>query len=504
MKKIYFSFLVLLPIILKSQTFSLKLGDEFSGYPMDMHQGVFKKNNDNFCFIRSAININKELIFLHNIGKNLNSNTKNELKLPFEDGYSGPFFELSGKIYWIVLKKNKKEKKLERFLISINEKLEVDKIKPIGELQYNDYNDFPTVKISMSPDSSKLLIYDIFDNNEKKSNYVLNFTCLNKDFEVLFQNNFDFKVSQKLVDVQNVIISNDANIYLLSKTYKSSNTQGWNSKTQMPDFSRAVTIIFHDGKTKTKNLDLKNMTAFGSIGFNALSDVFVILPFFYEKSNTPEGLNIVKFDKNNFENISSIKRDFTQEEIKKFGTWSKKEKENNWLYINQQDWTFEADGFNCYLEKTFYRTEQYGRSIDTYRYSKDCLNFKIDNLGNLKKMYFIPKEFVEKTMGDYGRSFMFQCNNTSFFLYNDRKKNLKKNTSDYKDFNSEGNTAITTVLAFEDKNGDLIRKELNAEKDYYAIPFLTQKIAENKYLICLVHIKFLSLKYKIAELTINP
>lgn len=504
MKKKYFWFLVLVPIILKSQTFNLKWGDEFSGYPMDSHMGVFKKNSDDYCFIRSVININKKLIFIHNVGKNLNSNIKNELKLPFENGYSGPFFELKGNIYWITLKKNKKERKLERFIISINEKLEIDKIVHIDDLKYNDYDDFPNIKICFSPDSSKLLIYNIFDSDEKKIENVLNFTCLNNNFEVIFQNNYNFKVSQNLVDVQNVIISNDANVYLLSKTYKSSNKKEWNSKLQIPNYSRAITVVYPDGKANTKNLDVKKLTALGSIGFSALNDIFVVLPYANEKSIKPEGLNIYKFDKNNFDIMSNIRRDFTSEELKKFGTWSKKDYEEFWFYINQQNWIVEPDGFNCYLEKTFFRTEKYGRSIDTYRYSKDCMNFKIDNSGILKNINFVPKNFVEKSIGDFGQSFMFQSNNINYFLYNDRKKNLECNTSNYEDFSSKGNGAITTVLAFENKNGDLVRKELIDEKDYVVIPFLTQKITENKYLICLVHIKFLSLKYKFGELIINP
>jgi len=499
---------IIIPLLLFSfvnfgQKIEIKYSKEVKGSVLDNYKGFLKGTNEDIYFNKSVFSLTKETNYFIKIDKNLNIGDKTKVGTPSKDTYGFSMIELDGKFFWFTLKLLKKKRIFEREVLEVNPELGVRNYKTLGTLSYHKYKDVPNEIIYFSPDSSKILIADFFDEDKKKENYIINFVVLDRSLNVLMEKKYDFKISQRKVDVQKVIISNEGKVFWLSKIYNTNSRKEINYKTKKPDYIRVINSLSTEGKINTKKLKLTDLTLTGALMLDKKGDLFIVLPYKNKKSVFPEGLYIKIYNSKTLKLLKQNNRIFSQKEINEFGDWKSKEKKFIDFYNFNNNWINDESGLTCYMDKTYMKSERTGGGYKTFYYSKSGVTFRIDSSAKLLKTTLIPKAIVGASNLTSG-TLSFKINNRIYYLYNDTKKNLDKPISDYKNFKLKKYfSKETAVLAYVNNKGILKRNILNAGKGYLLGIDHVVRISDNKILIYFVKFTTFGMKYKFATLSIT-
>ena len=216
MKKIYY-FLLLSCSISFAQNIDLRWSEKIK-----TKEDVFVLGGKNGVYYTRYKGEDDRLI-CRKYDKNLNLISEKPLQFEFDDKkktYAGAYF-VEDKIIHFIEEKVRKEDK--QYLYAAISDLDLNADKKILVLDDAEDNAMTFGIRSISPDSTKVLVYNEL-KGRKKDPSVLNFKVYNTTFtDVLYQKSVSLPIKASRFDMTSVNVDNLGNIYVLAKIYKEKN-----------------------------------------------------------------------------------------------------------------------------------------------------------------------------------------------------------------------------------------------------------------------------------------
>lgn len=402
---------------------------------------------------------------------------KEKLGLPFKNGYVSDDFVHDGRYYRLALQKNKKERKLVRQLCEFNTEGQYIDIKPLKEMVYNKFADFPQQEMVMTDNDSLMLTVDIYDEDKKKEDHLVEFAVYSTDgFEKLrdVQIKKSGKLNQRLVHFHDQLISENGDVYGVYQIHQKGKEYKKVKGKVLPNFHHELVKYSADGEITT--FKIPNRKYFHnemSLFKNKNGKVFIVSIFRHDKSydSHGQGLSVFTID----ETTGKLKANhhvFDKDEIIEFGNWSKKKSKQgikpNTKFRGE---SLKSDDGSIHIQAER-RTEPWRRNA-TSKYQTIVLEssivFSISEEGEVINNFHVPKFF--ETEYFYGYSKLFFHNGKPALIYNDLYSNYKIKVNNYKKFNGYeifGNGPNHVVLAYQDDTGRVKREAITDSKKGFA------------------------------------
>ena len=298
----------------------------------------------------------------------------------------------------------------------------------LDTIRKNFAESYPTLKYLESEDKSKILVYFINENLGKHDEF--HFLLLDKDLNIIIKKNIDIPLTNKNVDIYDVLLANNGQIYLILSEYKtlglSSALRYWllSSSADFDQLDR-VELKPDDGKYLNNvlfKIDNRNgnIVAAGFYADDAIhsSNAEGIFYNVFNMSNPSE--SFIRFEAFTPEFIARVKG-------------NRKVRTNDRLYTFViDDIILRQDGGALIIAESFYKTLRNSADLfDPYNYNavndinityhyEDLLIVSVMPNGEIHWKNVLPKN--QTSIGDLGRYASYSKVNTGTsieFIYND-------------------------------------------------------------------------------------
>lgn len=405
-----------------------------------------------------------------------------EFGVPFDKTYGYDFVDVNNRLFRFLLTKEKKTKKLYRSMVEYNTIGEIQGIYMIDSIEYKAYKDMPAVRMRYSQDSSYLLIVDAIDSDDKKKDYILRTTVMDKNLEIQHITEYKptRKKSQKTTDLSSIAIGNNGTVYALHQVIgengrlskKHKNKSKSDPRKSIANYHFELTRITLDGKVTHDKIDHNHEFSNHESIFMADKDEPIIVLQINdtkEKDAVAIGLNVVTYDKAK-NTLKSNPQIFSKSEWEKFGYESKRKNcggLRKFGALNAQSVIINGELY-FFSERIFYETDRNGTRRS---FAEEAVIFSVNEQGDITNIINVPKfsmSFFNQT-----NSLLTKAGNKIALLYHDSKRNKDKDLKDYKSFSAKSmfkNKTRNMVCAVADQNGNVSRKVLKNTDDLLALP----------------------------------
>lgn len=437
-----------------------------------------------------------------------------EIGVPFDNTFGYDFVALDGKLYRFLLTKEKKTKKLYRTMVEYQTSGEIQNISMMDSIEYSAYKDMPAVRMIYSPDSSYILIADVIDHDDKKKDFVLRTTVLNRAMEIVNITEYKptMKKSQKRIDCKALQISNDGTVYALHsvlgenarRSKKNKNRPKSDKRKSIANYHFELTTIDLDGKIEHEKLDHNNEFSLHEKLYMVGQEKPIIVAQINdtkEDNATMIGLNVMVYDPTT-KKYKSNPHIFSKEEWEQFGYKSKiKGCGGMRKHSALRDQVVTIDGKHYFFsERTFTEVDRNGNKR---AFMEEAVIFGIDNQGEIVDLVNIPKFCM--TWFRNSASLLMNNNGKLAFLYHDSKRNNEKDLKDYEDFSAKSmfkSKKRNLVCALID-DSSIERQFLKDTDDLLAITGHHVKSADGSYYIPVLDTPSITSKGKLYVYKIN-
>lgn len=406
---------------------SLKKSAIFKEKKESVIMSVSKDSNNNLYIVRKLERKKGYLFELYN--QDFNLIKSHEHKLEKRHDIAGGYLK-GNKVGYIEYYKNKKEKKIEAFLYESSVKGLVFTKKRIFEVSTEGFpNFFDRLFSSSKIDNnfegnltfSKSGEYNVFNidsyNKEKENHKILVF---DKDFNKLWEKDFKTSHKDKNFNLQNIKISDNAEVFILGKVSDKKKRKKEGGKYHYELFK------ISESETKTTSLSVdEHFAATLELNFTN-QDKISCIGFYSDKNdNRFKGVSAFIINPKDLSIISKKFSPFTEQFLTdKYGKKKDKELRNiefkNIEYTEDGNMIITAEEF---FIRTHYVHSQYGGYTTTSYNFDDIIVLKIDKQGKLLWARNINKAQTASYFSDplmsYGTA---QYKNNGYLILNAHKK----------------------------------------------------------------------------------
>ena len=462
-----FIFLAILSILIFTKSYS-------QTFELDFSKDIKVKNR---YAIKGFVNSDNLILGPFVDGKKfsnklISSDTKGNLKefdieFPKEKGTQPKFISVDDKILSFCYIKDKKKRALDLYCNFYNDRGSIKTSKVIYTVTYADYEDEPLLRVSLSDNKDYVLVLNIFDNNDKKKDLIINGLVFDKDINQLskFTHKKDKNRSQKLNGLNDFDISNEGIVHMLMMEYNDKlKDEVKKNGVKVPNYFYTLYSYNLDGTHSHDDILFKDYFPIHTALFlNADQEPNVIMDL-REKPNSQElCIGFQTLIKKNDGILTKHRYMFDQSDFSAMGMVDK----YNSKFFEFGNFLILDDAIHFVYQSVFFVTKRSGEMIYRERVSGSSVVFDLTNDGEIVDYTFIPKFNVT---GVNGRSCkLMPYRNSYAMLYIDRTKNLERDLSEFRKYSSKMVLSKKTskVLAYRNENNVLERKELKKLKDYY-------------------------------------
>jgi hypothetical protein len=448
---------------------------------------VITQNNEGY-FITV---LRKNKLFLEqidynlNIVKSINLSDKEESDITIT--HYDDFF-INGNIYIFKKYKNKNLQTIDLYAEKINPQTFVrsEKAIKIFSMPYNKglFNNIPEIKTIVSPNNSKLLIYNDI-KEDKKENETFNLNLFDENLQKIGEKKLEIPYRSDLFVIKEIRVDDFGNVYFTCLEYLDKEAKA-ESKTKFKYRYRILCYMKERDELKdyVLNLDNKFITVAkiaidkkGDIivtGFYSEKNRYAIKGTFYQLINT--NTNELKVSNYNEFKFNTPYKEESPKNSKENSKKNKKNNNNNELYDYYLDEIKLKDDGSITLiaEKCYYRIIRYtttnpNTGSTTYKERTEYLYLDIYVVhigidGNIKWSTFIPKRQIVNDLGKrYASYICTEFNNKLYFIFNDHPDNIKNGgKAPLKNMGVGKFTAAALVTI--DENGNKTRELLYNQK----------------------------------------
>ncbi|MDA9774531.1 hypothetical protein N9B82_06200, partial [Saprospiraceae bacterium] len=381
--------------------------------------------------------------------------------------------------------------------------------KEIANMKYTDIG-FPKISWQASNDASKILFIAESDTDQRKENYQVNLTMLDDDFNVLWTKDVKLPYSQFRFESSSWTVTNNGEVNFLGKIndeISKFQESIWGSR-NIPSILKIYNISAEESQ-KSHDLVFEDAYRKGiKLHIHKKTENLALIGFTGDSAAGPiQGVTFMSLSAQNGSIIFTKTRDFTEKELDSFGrTNTSKDPntderglDNNYIFIeiiSTNDGGFTPVLEENTIDETTYKYSEANQRTNTTYNCFSIVSMSINSDGNINKPGIIPKKQSTLRAGknngndprneeltDFQYYARFVGSNHVFYLYNDDQDNFKNNSinlANYKKLN-DYNDAVA-VLAFFDKDGNILRKQLFTKRETKTIlmPKYCHQIDDNR------------------------
>lgn len=438
--------------------------------------------------------------------------------------------KLGDQFVWLQSKRDTKDKVYTLYAVPISKSGKAGKPKTLIRAKYEKNRDVVQFDWKINEDSTKLLVIAEIDRNAKNRDYISNFAVFDSELKSIWKKSVKFKESQRQVDRQSFELAKNGEAYITARIFEDNKSAGVLSQAFSSDSNYDNYFVKINGEGhKRYKLDLGDKFIKGfKIEESEFDESLVCVAMTGNTISGPIlGMSYFKIDANTGEITYAKNRNFSDEEIDKFGRKNtskdrrSKEKGLDDSFIFREIISYEDGSFIIVAEeyKVTIRTttDAQGNSRTTSLFRNNHIVIaRADNDGTIQNIDIIPKKYSASKNGypsseiyEEKTHYMFYStlttNDITYFLYNDDEKNFSRNVTDIDRYKTVTRfNECVAVIAHIDESGKLVRKELFKKEDTGSImmPKFSVELTDTELFVFLKRRKLLgknSFKFGILE-----
>ncbi len=455
------SFLII--SIAQGQSVDYSLSNEIKVWTLEFPTDLISTKGNGKIIHTGAPMINKIKSYWVDFS-NPDSPTREKFGTPFDKSYAKNFVNLGDRIFWSLSVKDKKSKQLYDMLVEYDEHGKVLEIMKIDSSDYSKYGELPTQLIRYSPDSSKVLLLNIVDEDHNSDPYLIRAIVIDSNAKQVSKYSFldESKKSQKMIDLTDCQVANDGSFTIVEKKYFDKPDESRKiGKKKVANYHLSVIDVDKDGKVSVDDLESTGGFFDACRIFNFKNGTVMLA---YAKRGKREDSSVKGFDffvkKPGDTEYTVVEHLFSQAEIDRFGKWDKRDLGFVGHAIVQAQYQEKGDDKILFLlEKSNYISKRQGDMLMQYHVLGSSLIVEIDSDARITETTLVPKYNENQFLQP--QSLIINYKGKPALLYSDLNTNEDREIKDYKKFHKVKmfrSAYVSEVIAYKSDSGELIRE----------------------------------------------
>jgi hypothetical protein len=402
-----------------------------------------------------------------------------ELSADEDDVEFGNMFYAGGRFLFCTHIYNKKEKKLTLRATPIDKDGKISKAQKVAIVTYKEKKDKPTdIYWRISPDSSKLLVSTVADDDDNDLKAKVSLTVLDDKLNKIWSKGLSLPYTQERLTVKSWTVGNDGKVYMLGKVYDERNNKESKSKDgkRTPAY-KMVIFRFNGDSTKPAEfkLDLKDKFV-KDVAFkmNAVNDLNCAGFYANDTKGVIRGIFFTRINGETGEVEVSSKEELSKDDLAYFSVQKDKSGQegldadfvfNN--IVSRADGGIVVTAEEAYHITTTHWTGRTYYTTTTY-YNNEIFVASINGEGKFDWIRMISKNQVFNSPYFSGYMMMVKGNNL-IFLYNDDIDNIGRPVTERAKRISSFGDAIASLVTIDGDGNVTRRKAFSAKEDADAL-----------------------------------
>lgn len=424
-------------------------------------------------------------------------NKTSSFGVPYKNTYSKGVIHFNGVNYRLLLSKDKKTRSLIQRIITFNDNGESKDLLEEHTLEYKDYDDFPSVYMAPSRDSSYLYIVKAVDENKKNKDLKLYIELFDSKFKKLYSKSWTPKVSdsQRMVNLEDYALDNSGNVYILVKKYRDKYKESVKKgKKSVSNYDLMILKYDVNGNLSKFSLENNGQFSYGANLFLFEDDTPMVISRIATSGYEDASITGLQYFLWNPEKKSFETKDYfwSDSELSEFGNWKKQKHPGLRKYFYSVAYQAHNDKITFLLENIWSADR---RSFhEKYRVIRHgcILSYTVDKKGNKIDHLFIPR-LVENGIR-LQPPILHIIDDKPYILYNDDIKNFNLSITKLRDRllrlrNQMQVGDFVVGLAYKDGDGKLTIDEIADTRKHMIFSEKSIKLSDHKYGAVTKHIR---------------